>query len=55
MFIDDRVVIQIDRDRLSIIPGYIVICCIFPPLVERTVVTGLEYLIVESQTETGAA
>ena len=55
VFINYRVVIQIEPDWIALIPSDVIGCRIIPPAVERAVVMGGENLVVEPQTEARAA
>ena len=55
MGIGNRVEIQIKANGLIVIPADIVLPGMFPPFFKSTVMVGVEDLIRESQTETGAS
>ena len=53
MFINNWIVIQVEGDRFIVIPGDVVFLGVIPPVIERTMVPGFKYLVIQSQTETG--
>ena len=53
MFINNWIVIQIQRDRVVLVPGDVIFTRVFPPLIKGTVVISTQHLVIQSQTETG--
>ena len=55
MFVDRRVVVEIEADRIFGLPRDVVLGRVRPPFVEGTMVASAFDLVVEPQTEAGAA
>jgi hypothetical protein len=55
VFVDHWIVIQIEPNGVVAVPAHIVLRRILPPLIERGVMVGAEYLVIEPQTEARAA
>jgi len=55
VFVDRRVVVEIEADRIFGVPRDVVLGRVRPPFVEGTMVACVEDLVVEPQTEARAA
>ena len=54
VLVRDRVVVEVELNRIFLIPGHIVRSGVLPPFIERAVMSRAEDLVIEPQTEARA-